>query len=479
MTLKKKALRGVRWTSFSMLMVSFLQLAQMSILARFLRPEDFGLMSIVVIVIGFSQAFQDMGLSNAIIQKSQVSHVQLSSLYWLNLASGICLCGVMFGLSPVIASFYGEPRIIELVKMVSSIFILVALGNQYRALCQKDLDFKAMELINVLSSLTAFITSVVLAINGFGVWSLVSGVIVQSGIGNISFLIYGLKKYHKPSLVFNHSEIRGFYSFGLYQMGEGSINYISANSDKLLLGKFVGIPSVGVYNLAWQLIIFPLSKINPIINKVAFPVYSKVQNDKEILNRYYSLIVKALLLITVPVLVFLMFFSRDLVLVLFGNGWVETSDLLAVLSLVGILKALGNPGGALMLALGKAHIGFWWNLVWAIFVVLGLVVGLSIWPEVKTVVYVLLFLSLTLGVCWHILIVKVSGVDYRQIIFHLIKLFTVSMLIAWLGSVISTYLALGSSYFRLIIGGLFCGIAYLSYIFIFEKEMLRIVFRSK
>ena len=146
-------------------------------------------------------------------------------------------------------------------------------------------------------------------------------------------------------------------------MGERAINYIAANADKMLIGKIVGMNATGFYNLAWQLIIFPLAKINPIVNKEAFPVYSKVQNDPAALNRYYSFNVKALSIVTMPLLAFLLFFSQEVVRVVFGEGWSSTADLLPAFALVGIIKALGNPGGAIILALGRADVGFWWNLV--------------------------------------------------------------------------------------------------------------------
>src|SRR5690606_40283514 len=109
MSLKKQDLGGVKWTTASMLIVTVLQFAQLSILARFLDPADFGLMAVMMVVIGFSQAFQDMGISNAIIQRQNITHTQLSSLYWLNIASGVVLCLIVLAISPFVADFYDEP----------------------------------------------------------------------------------------------------------------------------------------------------------------------------------------------------------------------------------------------------------------------------------------------------------------------------------------------------------------------------------
>lgn len=478
MTLKRQALSGVKWTTISMVLVTLFQFGQLSILARYLQPSDFGLMAIIMVVIGFSRAFEDMGISNAIIQRPQVTHIQLSSLYWLNLASGLLLTLITLAISPLLANIYDEPRLQDLMAVLSSVFLIVAVGNQFRVLCQKALHFRAMETVNVVAAASAFIVAVVCASSGLGVWSLVLAMLTQAIVASVVFLWIGLRNYHKPALIYNHKELKGFYGFGLYQMGERSVNYISANVDKLLIGKLVGMGATGFYNMAWQLIIFPLRKINPIVNKVAFPVYSKVQNDPVALNRYYSFNVKALSIVTMPLLAFLLFFSHEVVWVVFGEGWNATAELLPALALVGIMKALGNPGGAIILSLGRADVGFWWNVIWAASIVSGLTIGLLIFPSAQTAVYVLLGLSLTLGMVWHVLIARIAKVKYRPIAQHFLKLLVVVMSIGWLGSLLTDLINLNHALLRIFIGGIICALLYGLYLYMFEKPIFKMLRRN-
>src|SRR5690606_3759209 len=191
--LKSKSIFAVKWTSVSMLIVTIVQFVQMAILARFLNPTDFGLMAIIMVVIGFSQAFQDMGISNAVIQRQNISHIQLSSLYWLNIASGIVLTLIVLIVSPFVADFYSEQRIADLIAQLSCVFILVAVGNQYRVLCQKALDFRTMELINIAASIMSLIVAVFMAVYGYGVLSLVVAMLTQAGVSSALFLWVGLK----------------------------------------------------------------------------------------------------------------------------------------------------------------------------------------------------------------------------------------------------------------------------------------------
>ncbi|SDU08303.1 MOP flippase family protein [Halopseudomonas salegens] len=475
MSLKAQAVSGVKWTAWSTLLITAFQFAQLSILARLLDPADFGLMAVMMVVIGFSQAFQDMGISNAIIQRQNITHTQLSSLYWLNIASGIVLCLIVMAISPLAADFFDEPRISGLMKTLSGVFILVAIGNQYRVLCQKALQFRYTETIDIIAAAGSLVVAVYFALQGAGVLALVYAMLAQAGLASALFLWVGLREYHRPSLVYRHAELKGFYGFGLYQMGDRCINYLATNADKLLIGKMVGMSAAGFYNLAWQLIIFPVSKINPIVTKVAFPVYSKVQNDFTALNRYYTFNVKALSLVTLPILAFLFFFSHDVVRIVFGTGWSATAELIPALALVGMLRALGNPGGAIVLALGRADVGFWWNVVWSVSIVTALTLGLMISPSAHTAVNILVALSITLGTFWHVIIARISKVDYWPIARHFFTLFTVVMAIGWAGASLVEGNEINNPVLRLVSGGLFCILTYVVYLYLFEKEIFKIL----
>ena len=472
MSLKLKAVAGAKWTTLSMMVVTIAQLSQLAILARLLSPKVFGSMAIMMVVIGFSQAFMDMGISNAIIHRQKISHSQLSSLYWLNIASGGILAGLMLLLSPFIASFYDEPSLQKPLMLLSSVFLVIAIGNQFKILCQKEMQFDRIAKVDMTAAISALAVAVWAAMQGYGVYALVLAMLMQAGASSFLYLMVGLKTLHTPSFMFKHSELSAFYRFGFYQMGERSINYVSAHIDKLIIGKLLGMQAVGFYNMAWQLIIFPLAKINPVIVSVAFPVYAKVQSDSNSLNRYYGLTVRVLSLVSVPLLAFLSFFSQDVVLLVFGDGWQVAADLIAILALVGILKALGNPGGAILLAQGYANIGFWWNIFWAIAVIVGVYAALVIRPDVMTVPWVLLGLSLTIGWIWHYLIAKVAKISYRAILGHFAKIIIFSFIITWLASLVVSLMTICHVFFRLLAAGGICLALYIPYLFYFEKEVI-------
>ena len=479
MSLMQTAIRGGQWIAFSMVCTTLLQLLKLAVLARFLAPEEFGLIAIVLIIFGFSQAFADMGISNALVHRQKISHIQLSSLYWLNIVSGITLAAIVSLASPLISRFYQQPQLTHLTIAISSIFIITAAGQQFRMLCQKEMQFGAIAIVTCSSELVASILAIWLAWRGFGVWALVLSMILAAISNALGFIAVGVRRHHRPAFVFRHKEIKEFYGFGLYQMGERSINYLSANIDKILIGKFVGMTALGLYNMAWQLITFPLSRINPIVNTVAFPAYAKLQSDIETRSRYYAASVRLLSLIAMPLLAFLFFFAPEVVLVAFGVGWEKTAFIVQILTIVGVSKALGNPGGALVLSMGRPDVGFWWNVAWCILITIGILVAVLLEPTLESAAYTLLVLSLIAGFIWHYVVARIAKLHYWPIAALFAKILVVSFAIGFLVDHIAMWLSLTSVISKMVFGTLTYGLLYFAYLALSESEFIMRILRSK
>lgn len=478
MNLKAQAISGVKWTTFSTVITTILQLLQLAILARFLEPSAFGLMALVMVVIGFSQAFLDMGISNAIIHKQQISKEQLSTLYWINVFAGLVLFFIIALIAPFVSNFYNEPELTSLIIIVGLTFIIQPFGQQFMILWQKEMRFGEIAKIDIANKFISLVVSVYFAYKGYGVYALVYGTLAGVIIQTVLFMFKGLKEY-KPSFVFKVGEIKEFLSFGAYQMGEKSINYISANIDKILIGKFIGMEALGFYNLAWQLIIFPLAKINPVVNKVAFPIYAKVQNELDKLSNYYTKSLSALFLVTIPLLVFIFLYSSEIVFIAYGRGWEVTAELLSILTIVGVLKAVGNPSGALILAIGRADIGFWWNLVWAITVTVALYITMIFSSDVMMVAYVLLGLSIITSYIYHKIVQAISKVAYKQLVINFFKIIILSSLIGGVSILLVLVVGITNELITLIVAGIICLLIYGIYLKKYEMKTIELFMKRK
>jgi O-antigen/teichoic acid export membrane protein len=365
MTLKQQTIQGVRWSTISSVSVSVLQFLQLIILARLLDSTDFGLISMIMVVIGFAQAFSDMGISNAIIHRQINTRKQLSSLYWMNIFVGFIIAILIVCVSPFITEFYNEPPLKNLLLWASLIFLITPIGQQFQTLLQKDLNFKAIAKVEIFSMIIGFFVSLLAAYLNSGAFSIILGQLVTTTIKALLFAVIGWRLW-RPLLYFRINQIRDYISFGLYQMGERSVNYFSANVDYILVGKYLGPEILGIYTIAYQLVVIPLTKINPILTRVAFPVFAKLQNNDDLLREGYLKLIKLVAIIVFPILLGLAAVSKYVVNIFFGEGWYQAVDLIQILAILGILKALGNPSGSILLAKGRADIGFNWNLFVAI-----------------------------------------------------------------------------------------------------------------
>ncbi len=361
MSLKRRAVSGIKWTTFSSVIVAILQIVQLVILARLLEPTVFGLMAITSVVIGFAHAFLDMGISNAIIHKQEVSHNQLSTLYWLNVLSGIVLFLIVSLCAPVVALFYQEAELTNIIILVAMTFLIQPFGQQFIVLWQKELKFNDIAKVDILTKLVALIVSVVFAYYNYGVYALVYGVLAGTILQTLVFVYKGLREY-TISFVFRLSDVREFLSFGLYQMAEKTLNYFNSQIDTLLIGKLLGVETLGVYNIAKQIIMKPIQIINPIVSKVTFPVMAKIQNDTDRLKEIYLKTINLLSSINFPIYLFMLITAPQLVPLMFGEQWVDAVIIVQILSIYGALRSIGNPVGSLLLAKGRADWGFYWNL---------------------------------------------------------------------------------------------------------------------
>jgi O-antigen/teichoic acid export membrane protein len=332
------------------------------VLARFLAPVDYGLMAMVWVVIGLSQIYIDLGIGAAIIHRQDNSRDQLSSLYWLNIFMGALAWGLVYGGAGSIAAVFHDPRLVPLLRVAATAFIIVPIGSQFDILLQKELRFKALASWEIAASLSGTGVAVCLAVGGFGVWALLWSFLTTAAVKTAFLARAGFRRF-PPSLHFSGKDLKGYLAFGLFQLGERSINYLAERLDQVLIGPLLGAQALGFYNFALYLTAQPLSRINPILTRVAFPVFSKVQEDPERLRRGYIRLLTLITTINAPLLLGLAAIAPWAVPLIFGAKWTESVVLVQILSIVSLSRSIGNPVGSLQLAKGRADLGFWWNLL--------------------------------------------------------------------------------------------------------------------
>lgn len=361
MSLKQSAISGIKWTSLSTAAIAVLQIVQLAVLARLLKPTDFGLMAMTMVVIGFAQSYTDTGISAAIVHRQNISREQLSSLYWLNIYVSLAVFVLVSAASPLIVWFFHEPLLSKLIPIAAISLLISSAGLQFQWLLEKELKFDLLARQEIFSTVGGTIVAVSAAFLGQGVWSLVWGQIMNAGIKTVLRVKAGWAQW-PPLLYFRRDDLRGFLSFGFYQMGERSINYFNSRFDQLLIGNLLGAQELGYYNFAFNLVMQPINYINPTMTRVAFPVFARLQNDLNGLRQSYLKMVNILSTINAPLLFGLSAVAPLLLPLIFGNKWNPAVLLVQILAFYAFVRSVCNPIGSLLLGKGRADLGFRWNL---------------------------------------------------------------------------------------------------------------------
>lgn len=364
-SLRVQAVHGVKWTGISTIITTALLYGRLAVLAHLLPPEDFGLMGMVLVIINLGMAFADLGISQAIIWKQEVTSDQLSTLYWINIIAGIIVFGVVLAISPFVSAFFHEPRLVGLMFWAAFIFPIMSFGQQFFMLLQKDLCFKRIAVVEISAASVGVAVAITAAVLDQGVLSLIWG---QLSHCLVASLCYGITGWHewRPRFVFKPRELKGIISFGLFQMGQRVVNDFAVNVDYIMVGRFLGPELLGIYMLAWQIMVAPMTKINPVLTKVAFPVFAKKQTDDSALCRGYIELSKIIAILTLPILVLVTVTAPVLIPVIFGPQWVKAVPLVQIFSLLGLFRSLSNPIWSMLWAKGLANVAFVLNSILAV-----------------------------------------------------------------------------------------------------------------
>jgi len=362
MSYKQKAINSTKWVTVSTVFQTALQFIQIAILARLLSPAAFGLVGISATVIAFFSTFANLGFSNSIIYKQETDQKVLSTVYLTNIGIGIIIFTLIYLSSPLIIAFYHEPRLDKVIKLTSLIFLIIYYGSVYGFMLQKELQFKSIAIIDILVNIIGTTVTITLAYRGYNEMSLVYGGLVTHVCRTVLLVYFGFNLF-KPSLYFKLNEIKEHLRFGVFNLGEGLISFVQGNWDNIVIGSMLGAELLGYYTLAYQLAIFPVNKINPIILQVAYPVLAKMKENLAELKNSYIKILDLLTFFNLPLLTGLFITAESVVPLIYGPGWEPTFPLIKIFVLVSIFSCLSHPLFTLVYTKGKPQLLFYLNLV--------------------------------------------------------------------------------------------------------------------
>jgi O-antigen/teichoic acid export membrane protein len=343
------------------------------LLARMLTPQDYGLIGMVVIITNFVGMFQYMGLSTATVKWSDLSHQQVSTLFWINVGLSAAIMVVTLVCGPLLAWFYNEPRLIGITAGYAVSILLTGLYIQHEAILIRQMRFAAVAIVEIGAIALGLGAAIVAAWYGAGYWALVLNMLVMT-VATLVGIWVACGWW--PGLPVRGSGVRSMLSYGGDLTGFNFMTYFARNIDNALIGRFWGAYQLGVYSRAYQMLLTPMQQINSPLIAVAIPALSRLADTPDRYRAAYLKILEKIAMITMPGVAFMIATSNWLVLFLLGPQWRESGRIFMLLGVAAIIQPVSKTALWLFTTQGRSREIFKWGVMSAVIAVVSILAGL-------------------------------------------------------------------------------------------------------
>lgn len=327
-----------------------IQLASIAILARLLAPSDFGLVAMVTVFTGLAMQLTDGGLSAATVQQDIVTHGQVSNLFWVNGLLGTMLCLFCVVISPVVAMLYGETRVSEIMAVMSFVFIISGFSVQHKALLVREMRFKAISAIEIVSMAVGLVACIVAAISDMKYWALVIGPIAQASTASV---LRWFNVRWVPGWMHRGSGVRPMLSFGKDVTAANFIGYFTNNAPPFFIGYIAGPQWLGLFNRSNALTSVPSNQLLPPIISVLQPTVARIANDPEKLKKSICSLMSKVAILSTLITVTMALFAEWIVLLFLGPAWGEAVIIFRFLAIYSFIQPLTGLLAVALVAKGE------------------------------------------------------------------------------------------------------------------------------
>lgn len=353
--LKHKAVSATIWSTIDTFARQGGQFGITLILARLLTPTDYGTVGLLSIFFGVAAVFIGAGFPSALIQRQEISNVDLSSVFFFNICIALLFSLLLCAAASWIASFYNMPVLTPLTRLMAVSLFIGAFGSIQSILLIKSLNFRRQCIISLATVVVSGSIAVVLAWRNYGVWSLAISTVAGTCVTTI--LLWLLSPW-RPRFVFSVTAVRSLFKFGGFLLISGLLDTMYTRLNTLVIGKFYSPQDLGYYSRADGTQQLPAGLLANIISRVAFPIFSAAQNDKQLLRAGLLKAITMVMMLNIPIMLGTAVTARLLVLVLFGEKWLPCVQYLQILCLGGIFWPLHVINLNILTAQGHSKLFF-------------------------------------------------------------------------------------------------------------------------
>ena len=347
---KNKIIKGGFFLSISNVFAQITSVIVNIFLARILIPNDFGVFALANASIGFISVITSVGFGSAIINNQNTTQTQISTLYWLNFITGSITLLLVFFIAPVYERFYESNGLADIIRFSGISIIITPFFITHLKILERDLEFKKISFILIASSFLSSTFSIISAYSGFGIYSLV----VQAISMNIIKLVLTL--YYckwKQSFIFKINDCKHMIWFALKYRTSQAVQFFERNIDYLILGKLINSLVLGYYSFAFNIMYMPVKRIADIFRDILFPSFSKLKNEPEKLIIGYLKSLRLIMMVSFPLMLIISFNCKIIILTIFGEKWIEATQIISILSIGGAFQSITQFGDIIFTSLGS------------------------------------------------------------------------------------------------------------------------------
>lgn len=378
-SLKQKTVKGLFWSFIDTIAGQGIHFVVGIILARLLLPREFGLIGMIVIFIGLSEAFINSGFSSALIRKKDPTQTDYSTVFFFNLFAGILFFLILFFSAPYISNFFNEPELKLVVQVLGIVLVIDALTLIQRTILIKEIDFKLQARISFIASAGSGILAIVMAYNGYGVWSLVVQRLSRQVI-NSAFLIFWNK--WKPMMVFSLKSFKELFGFGSKLLASSLIDSFYNNVYSLLIGKYFSANALGFFTKADEFNKLPSYNLSSVIGRVSYPVLCSLQEDKDRLREIYRKFIRYTMFVTFTFMILMAAVAEPMIISLIGENWRPSIIYFQMLAFVGMFYPLHVLNLNILQVMGRSDLFLKLEVIKKVLavpaIVLGVIFGIKV-----------------------------------------------------------------------------------------------------
>jgi O-antigen/teichoic acid export membrane protein len=373
-TLKQQTISGMLWSAIQRFGTMIISFVSNIVLARLLSPDDYGCIGLLTIFIVLADTFVQGGFGAALIQKKEPTKEDYSTVFYWNIIVSILMYVLLFFVAPYVAQFYKIPLLSSVLRVQGIILLTNALSIVQLNILRKELKFKKLSIIQLLSAFFSVIVAIILAYQGFGVWTLV---FQQLSMAFTTTLLLWVTTSWKPNFSFSKQSFKELFGYGSFLLLSDLLNNLSDNVQGLIIGRKFSVGDMGFYTQAYKLETIPTTSISQVVNLVAFPVYSKLQDDKEKLFLAVRKTSRMMNFLNFPLMILLILVANELIVFLYSDKWLESIPYFQILCVSGLVNCIQSINYQVVCAVGRSKLIFRWNIVKRLVGLASILVGMN------------------------------------------------------------------------------------------------------